>query len=63
MLNDVKVPFASPALANTPLLMIHNNEDETINVKGVFSTGQGAEGVALLVKNKLEGKVNIRERK
>ncbi len=48
---------AVPAFAHTPLMMLQDNEDGTLTVKGDFSTGTGAVGVDLYVKNKLEGTI------
>jgi hypothetical protein len=43
--------------AHTPLLVLEDNADGTLTIQGGFSTGQGAAGVDLYVKNRLEGKV------
>lgn len=53
---------AVPAFAHTPLLMLLDNEDGTLTVKGGFSTGAGAAGVDFYVKNKLEGKILLHQK-
>lgn len=48
--------FSNSGFAHTPLLMIEDNNDGTLRIEGGFSTGQGASGSDLYIKNRLEGK-------
>ena len=48
--------------AHTPLLIIADNGDGTILIQGDFSTGQGAEGIDLFIKNKKEGKTLLHKK-
>ncbi len=54
--------WASAAIAHTPLLIIADNGDGTILIQGDFSTGQGAEGIDLFIKNKQEGKILLHKK-
>lgn len=54
--------FFISAYAHTLLLNIFNNEDNTITVEGVYSTGENASGALIRVESLVSGEILYKKR-
>jgi hypothetical protein len=56
------VTFQSLLFAHSLLLDVFDNEDNTIQVEGIFSTGEPASGAQILLESLIDGKILYKKR-